>query len=515
MRTDSQPSAVSRLRAGAARAGRWVGGRGRWTRAWVVVGLVALTVPLIYLSLPNVEEPLWLYANKRFSQDAAQAVETALAAEDIQVFKDREGHLGVRPSVWNKAMAALRKSKVEPPSLDEIEKAYQTPNLWETSDQREQRLHWGMEHRVEVMIERLADIRSAHVTVQREKVRGGLRPEWKYTGFVYIETDGSHEISPRSVKSIQALLVANFNGLKPDAVSVSDRSGKFYLEAGNPIGGLISHTLARADELRESIVERLSYIKGLDVLVQMEPAAPEPTPVVQAPVPAKPIIRQIPAAETLANHPIELGPDPTSSAFSQANPATVSTVAALPKIPEPAMPKAKVWVRVPRSYYIDAFLENNPNKQPTPEELTPYVVRTEGQIRDTVTALVPARELDIVKIATIPDSPIGPRLVATPLPAPEALLQGWPAWVPGAAVGAAVGLATVVAVGVGFGLFAGRRPKTAPRSPLRRGGISVDPPGEAVHGPSERVRDLVRADPEAAAGVLHRWIGRDGGGSRS
>ena len=503
MRTESQPSAVHRFRAEVARARHWVGGRGRWARLSALFAMIACVGGGIYLlTLPSVEQPAWLYESRKLSEDQGQAIQSALAAEDIQVFTDRHGRIGVRPSSYTKALTALRKRKVEPPSFEEIVKETQTPNLWETGEQREQRLHWGMEKQVKLMIEGLPDIRSAQVTVQRERVRGGVRTEWKFTGFVWVDVDGGHELSPRTVRSIQALLVANCNGLKPDSVSVSDQSGKFYLEAGNPVGGVLSRTLARADELRETILERLNYIKGVDVLVQMEAVAPEPPPH-PAPTVAPSAAKDSSAAEILPNQPIELGPEP----------APTPAPAAAPRPALPAVPRAKVWVQVPRSYYYNAFADNVPGKQPSPEDLTPYISRTSELIRNAVSVIVPSHELGDVKIDTIPDSINFARVTASPLPSSDGWGDRLPAWGPGAIVGVLVGL--TIAIATSFGLMATRRPKSepAPRGSTRRGGIAVDQGGEAVHGPSERVRELVRANPEAAAGVLHRWIGREDGGN--
>ena len=43
-----------------------------------------------------------------------------------------------------------------------------------------------------------------------------------------------------------------------------------------------------------------------------------------------------------------------------------------------------------------------------------------------------------------------------------------------------------------------------------RGRYPIGAAAESGHAPSERVRELVRFNPEAAAGVLQRWIGQGG-----
>ena len=46
--------------------------------------------------------------------------------------------------------------------------------------------------------------------------------------------------------------------------------------------------------------------------------------------------------------------------------------------------------------------------------------------------------------------------------------------------------------------------------PPAAGSPTIGTAPEAGHAPSERVRELVRFNPEAAAGVLQRWIGQGG-----
>ena len=60
--------------------------------------------------------------------------------------------------------------------------------------------------------------------------------------------------------------------------------------------------------------------------------------------------------------------------------------------------------------------------------------------------------------------------------------------------------------GRGFRWHAGRSSTPGPALETRR--YHVDTASEP--GPSERVRELVRRDPEAAASVLQRWTGQGG-----
>ena len=117
--------------------------------------------------------------------------------------------------------------------------------------------------------------------------------------------------------------------------------------------------------------------------------------------------------------------------------------------------------------------------------------------------LVPPAEKGRVMVNTIADN-----LAPDPAPAvaagPAVADRSWPNWLAPAALGAGAGLAAALVLGTGFGLIASRRPSARPSRTSVRSGLVVDAPSGPVPGPSERVRDLVRRDPEAAAGVLQR-----------
>jgi flagellar M-ring protein FliF len=65
---------------------------------------------------------------------------------------------------------------------------------------------------------------------------------------------------------------------------------------------------------------------------------------------------------------------------------------------------------------------------------------------------------------------------------------------------------------VGFGVLASRRPAPHPSARPRedRARYKIDEASDPGPGPSERVRELIRLNPEAAASVLHRWTGQGG-----
>jgi flagellar M-ring protein FliF len=480
MRTESSASSASattRLRDEVARARRWVRGRGRATRLALIAVAAAGLVGLAYWTIPlDRDQRVWLYDGKKFSQDSAQAIEEALGVEKIAFVTDQSNRVGVALSRWSDALAALKKHGVEPPSLEEIEKDLEAGSYMDTPADKADRDHRRIERSLKAMIEKYEGIRSAYVKVHRTPVRGGYRPGSAVSGLVVLDTE--RRPPNRVIQSIQTLLPKMVPGLLPDAVTVCDRAGIFYLEAGNPKAATATQSLARAEELRDGLLEKLgTLIPGVDVDVKVEPStAPHPAPIAPPPL----------ADEGKPNNPVAIGPEAE---------------------PAPGADRANVWVKVPRSYYLRIFRESMPNRQPSPDELARYNQKTRDLIESAVAMLVPRAERGEVRVDTILDDlgSSGPLVVpagsADPLPA-------WPSWAAPVALGAGVGLGVALILGTGLGMMAARRPVARPSRTTVRSGVVVDAPSGPVPGPSERVRDLVRRDPEAAASVLQRWIGQ-------
>ena len=135
---------------------------------------------------------------------------------------------------------------------------------------------------------------------------------------------------------------------------------------------------------------------------------------------------------------------------------------------------------------------------------------SDDEIKERVARALPKGELGDVAIERV-DEPLHVH-ISTPIAATEPVARTWtkPEWLPYAVAGGALGL---VALAAGGGLLVGRRRRPAPRSAEPAGvrtRFDREDARTARPAPSERVRELVRRDPEAAAGVLQRWIGQGG-----
>ena len=231
--------------------------------------------------------------------------------------------------------------------------------------------------------------------------RPGTGPGTRPTAFVWLETDGGREISHKTVQSIQNLVVGKEPELKSDAVTVFDQKGRHYLVAGEPKYSTISATRAE-EELGQRILEEIDWIDGVRVTVQLVPAptvAPAPLPALSAaPTTSSPAAR-IPEATVGVNTPLELESDPPPNPdVASPAPPVPAPVLAGSSLPEPGSRSevARVWVRVPRSYY---FSKAAPDRDPSVERLNQIVARTESLIRVAVEHVVPPELMP-------PDEPI-------------------------------------------------------------------------------------------------------------
>ncbi len=160
----------------------------------------------------------------------------------------------------------------------------------------------------------------------------------------------------------------------------------------------------------------------------------------------------------------------------------------------------RVLIYVPRSFYFNADIRPD-NREPTRDDLRSMAERTENQIRMAVGLVTPSFEPWKVDIFTIPDD-VSPRPMnlQSAVNARRRVLD----W---GIVGTVVAVVSILAA-LGSWVQMARRPVTAPAPALQTRRYHADTASEP--GPSERVRELVRRNPEAAASVLQRWTGQGG-----
>jgi hypothetical protein len=156
-------------------------------------------------------------------------------------------------------------------------------------------------------------------------------------------------------------------------------------------------------------------------------------------------------------------------------------------------------VRVPSSYYKRHYDEVAARGEPSAGDLIAFERKTQASIRSAVAMAVPPDELGEVEVDRI--FPSEPPAAA---PVPRRTVPPLAAWTPVLAVGGGLMVFALAALGRRW-----RRPASGSAAPRGSRRVRIDAAGG---DPAARVRELVRLDPAAAAGVLQRWIGQAGEG---
>jgi flagellar M-ring protein FliF len=524
MRTDipSHPApTLGRVRAEFARTRRRFEAQPKATRWSLGLGALAIVVTVgyaatgatftsIFGATASTTSGVYLRSGQRFSSDDLVTIKQALDAKHLRYRVDGQSRVEVAIDRLDEADETISKLPVGPRTFSEIERRALESSIWDTSSVREQRLEQAANDWLAAMIQPMDGIVSANVRIKRARPRGLARATAAATAFVYLETEDDREIASATVESIRALISRAEPDVKPDAVSVFDRKGRHYADAYNPTLGAQVRNRARGEELRQKIADELTFLKGVQVSVQLVPVTipgpgPGTIPLPLPPLPAASAADEInlPPLAMGVNRPLDLaGADPTPKLPPAPSP-TAAAVTPTPPATEPAAPpKARVWVKVPRSYYLRAM----PRRDPSLEDLQPLVERTRLVIETAVKHVVPPDQFEEVVISTIPDELPAQEVAGGPASTDARRALAW--WAP-AGIGGGL---TAVVLAVGFGVLASRRPAPHPSARPRedRARYKIDEASDPGPGPSERVRELIRLNPEAAASVLHRSTGQGG-----
>ncbi len=486
MRTDEpRPRSTSAnsnpLQTGVIQIRRWLADLGPRTRLILAASaLVVLLAAGYYAANPTVteSETAWLFDTQSLSQEHARSVLAALATAKIPASPGRHGQIAVPATRKSDALALLSKQKLLPKGLREIQDEAANTSIWSLPLDRASQREQVSQREAGEIIGNLEGIESASVLIRRSTTRTPGQKGAKICAFVWVQTQDGRPILHQTLQAIPSILRNIELDLPPNSVTVMDHAGKIYLDSGNPEAGaaMMGHVLE--EELRSKILQDLNWIEGVRVLVALAtPTPPEPATTLPK-EPAGPVVVMNLPAEI-----VETSPAPRS----------VPT-----PIVSPVPGKARILVQVPISYYLHSYQTYN-HREATLDELKPYGVKVDDSIRSTIQNGIPASQIASLKIDRI-DSP-GP--IPPPIATVEATTIRLPQWLVPAAAGASVALVILVMMGTRW--MVARRPTTVGVAVPRAHFEVTD---DAV--PTGRVRELVRRDPAAAAGVLGRWIGQGG-----
>jgi type III secretory pathway lipoprotein EscJ len=457
---------------------------------WVAVGGVVVLAALIVVVHPHLgSEPVgyeWLYGGRGFSGAEAAKIVAALRAAEIGC-EERGGRISVPAGRKAEALAVLARGKLGPRAIEDLQdEAASAGSIWDGPDERQRREWRAREKWAREVIAQINGVESATVILSAIPEGTRVKPERRLRVTALVRANAGQALSQRSVEMIRNVLTS-IGGVDATAVTLMDpTSGREYLVAGRPEVEAQSTARVREEELREKILDQLR-IDGAIVSVRIDAPVAEPKAV------------ERPRAERAVdwldrprvNQPIGevWDDDPTRGVAVAAQPQESAAQ---------GIAKAMVLVRVPRSHFLRLYREGHRDGTPGVEDLAPYVARVNETIRLVVGSVVGPAELGELKIDRVDD--LEPALPALVSPAGGGR-GGVPGWLGPVLAGLFLGLCAVIVVGRWLATRGPSGPRMRPTAPKR-----VSTFAESGAGPGERVRSLVRLDPAAAGGVLHRWI---------
>jgi flagellar biosynthesis/type III secretory pathway M-ring protein FliF/YscJ len=398
---------------------------------------------------------------------------------------------------YDQAAAVFTKLDLGLPPIDEIRGQVSPWSLLETRDEKARRDLVNQERLIESFLSPLKGVVSSVVSLKSIKKAGVLATSARLSAFVFVETEGNHQLPFQTVQSIVSTLLGCQPELTADSITVMDDRGRSYLEAGKPGLGELSRDRARAEEIQQQILEKLAWIKGVQVWVELTDQHADSPAMTAAPPAAAEPARGNAAPMIAVNQPLELHAQRPLDAPAPA-------VSAAPKSPTEARraERGRILVYVPRSFYYHAVFPKADDREPSLEELDVLESQTEKKVRKAVDLVLLAPEHWMVTVERIPDEvPAESAGSRTAVSEARRKALDW-------AILATAGAGLVILAAVGSWIQVARRParQPAPAPQTRRfhGDSSSEP------GPSERVRELIHRDPEAAASVLQRWTTRGG-----
>jgi hypothetical protein len=471
---------------------------------WAVVsGVVAVSLLLIYWgsSTLTITPRTYLGSGRHYSPDDLIRISRVLERQRIAYEVDGQRRVAVSSSQIDEAAAAIAKLDLGPRPPSEIREESAASSLWDSLHDRELRELQSREKILESMITGLDGIVGAFVRINRPKARLGLQTAPRPSAFVRLETEGDRQLPFTTVQSITTYLTGCEPDLNADAITVVDGRGHKYLDAGNPALSTLSHNRAREEELSEEILEKLDWIPGVRVSVQLPKAPPavEPHGATESQHPGPSAGTPMPAATSrtvfAVNRPLGSVDSPGAAKTQPPPPEAAPS--------PPAAEPGQVWVRVPRSYYFHMSMFAY-GKEPSGEELQRRVLRTEEQIKTGIAMVVPLTGPAAWKtrVDVIPDQVTLSPAPSVPPPAEgRRMPMDWQ-------IAVAVGAMAAVLVTAGLWLLTTRRPSNRVQGAPR--GLRYDGRSATAPGPSERVREFVRRNPESALSVLERWASQGG-----
>ncbi len=473
----------------------------------------------------------YLASSKRFSSDDLLKICHALDKQRIVYRIDDLKRVEVAGDQFDQAADVVAKLDLGQRPIDVIRDDSGSGSLfWDGPGEREQKEKLKLERMLERLISEQSGVLRAVVSINRPRPSTFARNSaTKPSAFVYVETDGGRALPSRSVQAILSLLEGFIPGLVPESITVMDHRSTRYLDPANLALSDHSRDRAREEEIAEEILDKLDWIKGVRVQVRvMTPHAGEAAVMAgRAGAAAKgagsgehhaepgrvgawPGEERSSASPPLmaVNRPLAVDadaePSPTPPPGSVGAPSMLAAAAKSQgsrRTGESPKERGRVLINVPRSFYVNMEIRNDKG-EPSPDELRTMEERTEKSIRMAVALLLPDADSWKVEIGRIADdvSLSRPAILPGVADSRQRLLE----WAMVGVLGAGVSILAIAGSWIRMARRPARLPEPSDRSRRYHVGSALEP------SPSERVRELIQRNPEAAASVLQRWVGQGG-----
>lgn len=465
------------------------------TRLAVLAALVVLIAAACLMAPDRSAELAFVFGGHGFPPDQMATARAVLSGAGVRKVSTEGRRLAVPADQLLQAQAALKKARLDPRSFDEIVERLSTPRIFEDSKARDARIDGTYAAMAEVLIEEVPGIASAKVHYIALGPSGPSRKR-SAKAVIDLRTESGRPPSHRMAREARDLArgVCDYT-IRPEDFTITGGGRRFQM-AGDRAALRRLEVAAQEEEWADEITGLLAEVAGVRVSVALT-AFPANLEANQTPSggPNQPG----PSARPRINEPIGLDPEPSSLAEGGED-----------------LSRATVSVQVPKSYYQRLASARGSGSYAEDRQ------KTERRIEEVVRSVVPPSKLDAVSVAEV-DSPTGataitgPGFVADPSVPPARNNPSW--WMPAVAgvvlvVGSAA-LLSMVRARDGRGRRHRNRNRNRHhdriRAPRPTNPARHDPdPASPGSGLAEQVRELVRHNPNVAAGVLRRWIGPGG-----
>ncbi len=224
----------------------------------------------------------YLPSKRQFSSDDLIKICRALNKQRIVYQVDEQRRVEVAADQFDQAVDVLAKLDLGQLPIDDLRNETGHGSFWDLPSEREQKAQLTREKVVERLIGEQEGVAWSLVSLHRPRSSPFQRSQSKPSAFVYIETEGGRVLPSRTVQSIPAILAGLEPELAPSSITVMDTRGNRYFDSGNPALGDSSRHRAREEEMTHEILEKLDWIKGVRVQVQVVFERPEERPIAAA-----------------------------------------------------------------------------------------------------------------------------------------------------------------------------------------------------------------------------------------